>query len=247
MKKQATLYRMVTDKHICPFGLKSLDLLKREGFTVDDNHLKTREQTDEFKKQHDVKTTPQTFIDNQRVGGYDDLLVLFKKKKKANGDKTTYAPIIATFSVTLLLAVALRWSMIGDTAILPIFELFIALSMSVLAIFKLRDLESFTNQFITYDILGMRWIRYAYIYPFIEAIAGIGMVGKLALIIVSPLSLIIGTIGAISVIKAVYIDKRDIKCACVGGNSNVPLGLISLTENLMMILMGIWMLRGIVW
>ncbi len=247
MKKQATLYRMVTDKHICPFGLKSLDLLKREGFTVDDNHLKTREQTDEFKKQHDVKTTPQTFIDNQRVGGYDDLLVLFKKKKKADGDKTTYAPIIATFSVTLLLAVALRWSMIGDTAILPIFELFIALSMSVLAIFKLRDLESFTNQFITYDILGMRWIRYAYIYPFIEAIAGIGMVGKLALVIVCPLSLFIGTIGAISVIKAVYIDKRDIKCACVGGNSNVPLGLISLTENLMMILMGIWMLRGIVW
>src|SRR3546814_1429454 len=46
-----------------------------------------------------------------------------------------------------------------------------------------------------------------------------------------PIALFIGGIGAVSVFKAVYIDKRDIKCACVGGNSNVPLGFVSLTEN----------------
>jgi hypothetical protein len=43
------------------------------------------------------------------------------------------------------------------------------------------------------------------------------------------------------VFKAVYIDKRELKCACVGGSSNVPLGFISLTENLMMIGMAVWM------
>ena len=32
--RDATLYRMVMKNHLCPFGLKSLDLLKREGFTV---------------------------------------------------------------------------------------------------------------------------------------------------------------------------------------------------------------------
>jgi hypothetical protein len=41
------------------------------------------------------------------------------------------------------------------------------------------------------------------------------------------------------VIKAVCIDKRELECACVGGNSNVPLGFISLTENLSMIAMGV--------
>ena len=41
--------------------------------------------------------------------------------------------------------------------------------------------------------------------------------------------------------KAVYIDKRELKCACVGGGSNVPLGFVSLTENLMMVGMGGWM------
>jgi hypothetical protein len=56
-----------------------------------------------------------------------------------------------------------------------------------------------------------------------------------------PVALFIGTVGAVSVFKAVYIDKRELKCACVGGSSNVPLGFVSLTENLMMIAMAIWM------
>ena len=57
-----------------------------------------------------------------------------------------------------------------------------------------------------------------------------------------PIALFIGTIGAVSVFKAVYIDRRELKCACVGGSSNVPLGFVSLTENLMMIGMALWML-----
>ena len=64
------------------------------------------------------------------------------------------------------------------------------------------------------------------------------MLAKFVLPIAAVGSLFIGTIGATSVIKAVYIERRDLKCACVGGNSKVPLGAISLTENLMMILMG---------
>jgi hypothetical protein len=52
-------------------------------------------------------------------------------------------------------------------------------------------------------------------------------------------------IGAVSVFKEVYINKRELKCACVGGDSKVPLGFISLTENLMMIGMGVWMLSNV--
>ena len=53
-----------------------------------------------------------------------------------------------------------------------------------------------------------------------------------------PVALFIGGIGAVSLLKAVYIDKRELKCA----NSNVPLGFISLTENLMMVAMALWMM-----
>jgi hypothetical protein len=57
-----------------------------------------------------------------------------------------------------------------------------------------------------------------------------------------PIALLIGGIGAVSVIYAVYVQKRELKCACVGGNSNVPLGFVSLTENIMMFGMGVWMM-----
>jgi hypothetical protein len=46
------------------------------------------------------------------------------------------------------------------------------------------------------------------------------------------------------VFKAVYVDRRDLKCACVGGASNVPLGFVSLTENVMMVAMAVWMALG---
>lgn len=42
--KTASLYRMVTDEHICPFGLKAKDLLERKGFEVEDHLLENREQ-----------------------------------------------------------------------------------------------------------------------------------------------------------------------------------------------------------
>jgi glutaredoxin len=71
--KTATLHRMVMPTHTCPYGLKAKDLLRHRGFAVEDHHLTTREATDAFKADHGVATTPQTFIDGKRVGGYDDL------------------------------------------------------------------------------------------------------------------------------------------------------------------------------
>lgn len=240
MQKKAELYRMHTNNHICPYGLKSLDLLKRNDYEVKDHKLKTRDETDKFKTKHDVKTTPQTFIGDKRIGGFDDLQDLFGIKK-SDKNKKTYTPIVAVFSVTFGLALALNWLVSKNLEPMTLLTLFVSISMSILAILKLRDLNSFSNQFITYDLLGMRWVRYAYTYPFIEALAGISMTAKVGLVVFAPLAFVIGFIGAISVIKAVYIDKRDLKCACVGGNSNVPLGFISLTENIMMVAMGTYM------
>ena len=234
MSKTAILYRMVTDEHICPYGLRSKDLLEREGFSVEDHHLTSREETDKFKQKHDVETTPQTFINDERIGGYDDLRDYFGKGE-AGQTGTTYTPVIAIFSVAALLSLAFQFVVSGEFVSIRTLMLFIAFSMTLLAVQKLKDLYSFTNSFITYDLLAMKWLRYGYIYPFIEAYAGIGMIAQLPALAVAPFSLFIGTVGANSVFKAVYIDKRELKCACVGGDSNVPLGFVSLSENLFMI------------
>ena len=240
--KQATLYRMVMDKHICPFGLKSLDLLKREGYEVEDKWLTSREQTDAFKDKHDVETTPQTFINETRIGGYDALRQHFGKKVKAK-DETSYQPVLAVFGVAVLLALAISWMSGEGLLSIRTAELFIALSMSILALLKLQDVESFSTMFLNYDLLARRVVPYSYVYPFGELLAGVLMVAGAMLWLAIPVALFIGTVGAVSVLKAVYIDKRELKCACVGGGSNVPLGFVSLTENLMMIAMGLWMFR----
>lgn len=245
-KPTASLYRMVTDEHTCPFGLKAKDLLEREGFEVEDFWLENRKQTDAFKARHDVDTTPQIFIQGARIGGYDALLEYLGHNVK-DPEATTYQPVIAIFGVAALMALGLAWSFSGTILTPRALEWFIAISMCFLAVQKLQDIESFSTMFLNYDLLAQRWVRYGYLYPFGEALAGILMVAGALAWISAPVALFIGTIGAVSVIKAVYIDKRELKCACVGGNSNVPLGFVSLTENLMMVFMAVWMLVRMNW
>lgn len=70
---RADLHRMVMEGHVCPYGLKAKDLLEREGYSVNDHWLDSRDETDAFKREHNVETTPQVFIDGRRIGGYDAL------------------------------------------------------------------------------------------------------------------------------------------------------------------------------
>jgi len=241
MTKTATLHRMVMTDHMCPFGLKAKDLLERNGYAVDDQHLTSRDAVDAFKAKHDVKTTPQIFIGDKRIGGFDDLSAYFGKQVK-DKNAVTYRPVIALFSVAAMLAIAVTWLAQDTVFVGQTVGWFIAISMVLLGLQKLQDVEKFATMFLNYDLLAQRWVRYGYVYPFVETAAGVLMLAGVWTWLSAPAALIVASIGAISVFKAVYIDKREIKCACVGGDSRVPLGFVSLTENLMMVGMAIYML-----
>jgi len=81
---QASLYRMVLPTHTCPFGEKALELLHSSGYEVEDNQLKTREETETFKSQHGVSTTPLIFIEGQPIGGYDELRKFLMNRSRGN-------------------------------------------------------------------------------------------------------------------------------------------------------------------
>ncbi len=239
-KKHATVYRMVMPKHICPYGQKSVHLLKKYGYTVTDNHLTTRQETDDFKTTHNVKTTPQTFINGERIGGHDDLR-RYLGEKVLGKDDTTYRPVIIIFVIAALLAIIIGFLTQWNAGYLQVLPHFIAIAMVLLALPKLQDVESFSTMFLNYDVLAKKWVPYAYIYPYAELTAGLLMLSGLFSVVSVPIALFIGGVGAWSVFKAVYIDNRELKCACAGGNTNVPLGFVSLTENLMMLVMALWM------
>ena len=145
-ERRATLYRMVTPEHVCPSGLKAKHLLRSEGYAVDDRPLTTREAADAFKAEHGVKTTPQAFVDGERIGGYDDLRRRFGKAV-ADPKAVTYKPVIAVFSVSALMALAASYAVSGDPFTTRALEWWVAFSMCALAILKLQNLEALRDFF----------------------------------------------------------------------------------------------------
>ncbi|WP_269541654.1 glutaredoxin family protein [Cerasicoccus fimbriatus] len=241
MNKKADIYRMVTPNHLCPWGIKAWDLLKRNGYKVNDHHIESMEANKRYKEEHGVNETPQIYIEGEHIGGYD----LLRERLGLGPDPKegeTYQPIIAIFAVALGMGLTTTWAFLGSIDLVRVIELFIAFSMCALGIQKLKDLQSYTNGFVQYDLLAQRYVPYASVYAYIETLGGILMIAGLLTWIVAPIVFIATAVGAISIIKAVYIEKRNLKCACVGGGSDVPLGFISLTENLMMMAMAIWMM-----
>jgi glutaredoxin len=239
--RTAVLYRMVMDKHVCPYGLKAKHLLQRHGYNIDDRHISTREETEAFKREHGVTTTPQVFIAGVRIGGYSDLRERFGKSAP-DPNKTSYVPVLAVFATALGLALATSHSAFGTVFTLRSAEWFVSMAMMLLAMLKLQDVDRFATMFLGYDLLARRWVPYATLYPFAEWIAGALMTAHVLSWLSILIALLIGGVGAVSVFYAVYVQKRELKCACVGGSSSVPLGFVSLTENLSMVGMGLWML-----
>jgi len=242
-KPLAVLYRMVMPEHVCPWGLKARDLLRRHGYAVEDHWLKTREETERFKAQHGVRTTPQAFIGGGRIGGYDDLR-RHLGLKVADPDGVSYTPVIVVFAAAAALALAASTAAMGSPFTVMAIQWFVSFAMVILAMLKLQDVERFSAMFLNYDLLARRWVPYGYVYPFAEFAAGALMAAHALDWLSVPLALVIGSIGAVSVFYAVYVQKRELKCACVGGSSRVPLGFVSLSENVAMVGMALWMLFG---
>lgn len=81
---KATLYRMDLPDYTCGYGTAARDLLKSNGFEIDEHILRSRKATDAFKDKHHITTTPLIFIDGEKIGGYTDL----KKHLKAQNPKS---------------------------------------------------------------------------------------------------------------------------------------------------------------
>ncbi len=220
------LYRMSN----CPWGLKAIKLLKEQGIAYEDHQLRSKEVVEAFKAKYDVPTTPQIFFGEERIGGYSDLAKHLGVEVGAAD--YSYTPVIALFSTAGLITLATSLGMTG----------FMGVSLSMLASLKLMDLDAFVEGFQKYDLITKTFKPYGKIYPFAELLIGLGFLSGVAPLLTGISSLLIGTSGAISVFKAVYIDKLTLNCACVGGNAKTPLGIISFVENAIMAGMGAFLI-----
>ena len=142
--------------------------------------------------------------------------------------QSSYTPVIALFSAAGLMTLATSLGMTG----------FMGLSLGMLASLKLMDLNGFAKSFANYDLVTRRVKQYGKAYPFLELAIALGFLSGIAPLATGIGSLAVGLSGGASVVKAVYLDKKELTCACIGGNSKAPLGIVSFVENAMMAVMG---------
>jgi glutaredoxin len=64
---------MKLPEHECPYGLRAKQLLEDAGIDFEDRLLTSRDEVDSFKDELGVDTTPQVFVDGERIGGSEEL------------------------------------------------------------------------------------------------------------------------------------------------------------------------------
>ena len=144
----------------------------------------------------------------------------------------SFTPLIAVFSTSFLITLTL----------IKNFQVFMGISICLLAMLKLMDIEAFGKSFEKYDLISSRLNNWVYIYPFCELLIGISFLISSPPSLIIFIALILGITGMGSVFRAVYLDKLKLNCACIGGYAKTPLGIISFTENLLMSIMSVLIL-----
>ena len=146
----------------------------------------------------------------------------------------SFTPLIAVFGTSFLITITLNKN----------FQDFMGISICLLAMLKIMDIEAFGISFKKYDLISYRFKKWIYIYPFCELLIGISFLLSAPFSPIILVAFILGIIGMASVFKAVYLDKLKLNCACIGGYAKTPLGIISFIENLLMAIMsGLILLR----
>ena len=179
---------------------------------------------------------PYSIVENKM----DELSQLLKSDKKTGIKLSIYKPLFLI--VIFISGVSLLSQYNSNSFSVSLWmRHFMAGFFIVFSFFKLLNLQGFSDSYRMYDVVAAKWKPWAFIYPFVELLLGV-----LYLINVFPVETNIATIvilgiGSIGVIQS-NLNKRKIKCACLGDVFNLPMSTVTIIENLTMILMALLML-----
>ena len=111
----------------------------------------------------------------------------------------------------------------------------------VFSFFKLLNLQGFANSYSMYDIVAAKWKSWGYAYPFVELVLGLLYLTNIAPLATNISTALILGISSIGVIKS-NMDKKKIKCACLGDVFNLPMSTVTIVEDFSMVGMSLIML-----
>ena len=113
---------------------------------------------------------------------------------------------------------------------------FMAAFFLTFSFFKMLDIPAFADSYSTYDILAARWRGWGFIYPFAEAALGIGYLTGFDPMVTNTAAFVIMSLSIVGVLRSV-LQRRAIRCACLGTVFNLPMSTITIIEDGLMIAM----------
>ncbi len=160
--------------------------------------------------QSKTATQPPTFLDNLKL----------------------YRPVVITGILALILAMVA-----SSRGFMTFMDGFMGFALILLAFLKLLALEKFATMFRQYDPAARNFAFYSYLYPFLEAGLGILFLSGYFLFFTNIALVIIFAINTIGVCQVIRSGAK-VQCGCVGASFALPVGKVTLAENMLMIFMG---------
>lgn len=147
----------------------------------------------------------------------------------------TYKPLLIIFAFITGLSLFAAYQK-GQIDFHVFMNRFMAGFFITFSFFKFLDLKGFAESYSSYDLLAKKVPTYGYVYPFIELLLGIAYLTDFNSLITNIATIVVMGFSSIGVIQSV-LDKRKIKCACLGTVFNLPMSTVTIIEDLLMVAM----------
>ncbi|QQL50656.1 heavy-metal-associated domain-containing protein [Mucilaginibacter ginkgonis] len=155
----------------------------------------------------------------------------------------TYKPILLIFGYVLGVSIS-AGSYSGNFEIMTAMRAFMAGFFLVFSFFKMLNLEGFAESYAMYDVIARKFNAWGYIYAFIELALGFAYAVNYNPLVTNTATILVMGVSIIGVLQSV-LNKRAIKCACLGAVFNLPMSTVTIIEDGLMIAMSAAMLAFI--
>ena len=152
----------------------------------------------------------------------------------------TYKPVLLIF-MYIFSATTLLELMAESIDISRWMRHFMAGFFLTFSFFKMLNLQGFKDSYLMYDIIARKFSAWGYVYAFTELLLGIAFLINFNPIITNSVTFVVMSVSIIGVLKTV-LDKKTIKCACLGDVFNLPMSTVTIIEDGLMIVMSLGML-----
>lgn len=148
---------------------------------------------------------------------------------------TTYKPILTIFAYITAITLLIQ-TQNGSFNLMQWMRHFMAGFFLVFSFFKMLNLKGFAESYVMYDVVARKIPIWAYLYAFVELGLGIANLIDFNPVVTNAITFIVMSISIIGVLQSV-LNKKQIKCACLGAVFNLPMSTVTIIEDALMIVM----------